>query len=174
MKKIKIYSVPSLNSQAKRDIDTEKIKKNTFKINKKYKLPIYKNLHFYTRTYGCQANVIDSQVISKILINLGFKQADDISNADFIILNTCAIRENAENKVYGEIGFLTNLRKKNPNFRIAISGCMPQEETTINKLKKDEKVDLIFGVHNIDELPKYVYQLYKNNLALFSLHLLTQ
>ena len=169
MKKIKIYSVPSLKFQAKRDINTEKIKKNTFKIDKKYKLPFYKNLSFYIRTYGCQANVIDSQVISKILLNLGFKQSNDINKADFVILNTCAIRENAENKVYGEIGFLFNLRKKNPNFRIALSGCMPQQETTINKLKNDEKVDLIFGVHNIDELPKFVYEIYKNKTKVISI-----
>ncbi len=169
MKYIKIYKEPELKSQAKRDINTDKIKTVDFKIDKKYILPLYKKLHFYTRTYGCQANVIDSQVISRILLNLGFKQTNEIKKADFVILNTCAIRQNAENKVYGEIGFINGLRSKNNNFRLAVSGCMPLQEITTNKLKKDNKVDLVFGVHNIDELPKYVYEIYKNNTKIISI-----
>ena len=162
MNSIKIYNEPDLKSQAKRDINTEKIKKINFKINKKYRLAIYKKLYFFIKTYGCQANVIDSQIMTKILHNLGFKQSKNIEKSDFIILNTCAIRQNAENKVYSEIGFLTKLHKINPNFKLAISGCMSQLETTINVIKKDKKVDLVFGVHNIDELPKFVYEIYKN------------
>ncbi len=169
MKNIKIYNEPDLKSQAKRDINTEKIKKIYFKINKKYKLPIYKKLYFYIKTYGCQANVIDSQIMTKILLNLGFKQSKNIEKADFVILNTCAIRQNAENKVYGEIGFLTKLREINPNFKLAISGCMSQLENTINKIKNDEKVDLAFGVHNIDELPRFVYEIYKNKVKVISI-----
>lgn len=168
MKKTKIINKPNLRAQAKRDIDTKSINRKKFNIDKKYKLPLYKKLSFFVRTYGCQANIIDSQFINRILTELGFKQANGIKKADFVILNTCAIRQNAEDKVYGEIGFLAKLRKINPNFRLGISGCMPQQEITVNKLKEDKKVDLIFGVHNIDELPKYIYEIYKNNHKIIS------
>ena len=168
MKKTKIINRPNLRIQAKRDIDTESISRKKFDIEEKYKLPLYKKLNFFVRTYGCQANIIDSQIISKILTELEFKPANDIKNADLVILNTCAIRQNAEDKVYGEIGFLAKLRKNNPNFRLGVSGCMPQQEVTVNRLKEDKKVDLVFGVHNIDELPKYIYEIYKGNQKIIS------
>lgn len=109
---------------------------------------------FYIRTYGCQMNYHDSENMAGILLELGFAEAEDIRDADVILLNTCAIRENAENKVFGEIGNLKTLKKEKPELILGICGCMSQEESVVNRiLQKHQYVDLIFGTHNIHRLP---------------------
>lgn len=109
---------------------------------------------YYIHTYGCQANYRDEEIISGILTKAGFIKAND-ENADIIILNTCAVRENAEDKVFGKIGELKAIKAKNKNAIIAICGCMVQQIHIINKILDIYKhVDLIFGTHNITDLPK--------------------
>ena len=109
---------------------------------------------YYIHTYGCQANYRDEEIISGILTKAGFLTAND-ENADIIILNTCAVRENAEDKVFGKIGELKAIKAKNKNAIIAICGCMVQQIHIINKILDIYKhVDLIFGTHNITDLPK--------------------
>ena len=109
---------------------------------------------YYIHTYGCQANYRDEEIISGILTKAGFVKAND-ENADIIILNTCAVRENAEDKVFGKIGELKAIKAKNKNAIIAICGCMVQQIHIINKILDIYKhVDLIFGTHNITDLPK--------------------
>ncbi|MBO6047444.1 MAG: tRNA (N6-isopentenyl adenosine(37)-C2)-methylthiotransferase MiaB [Erysipelotrichaceae bacterium] len=115
--------------------------------------------HYFIQTYGCQANERDSEILAGIFETLGYEAADDVKNADVVLLNTCAIRENAEEKVFGKIGYLKTVKKTNPNLIFGICGCMAQEEVVINKiLKKYPQVDLIFGTHNIHRLPQLLKQ----------------
>lgn len=112
---------------------------------------------YYTETYGCQMNEHDSEKISWILENMDYIKTDSAEKADFIIYNTCAIRENAELKVYGKIGALKKLKGLNPDLMIAICGCMMQREE-VRKIitTKHKHVDIIFGTHNIHKLPQLI------------------
>ena len=108
-------------------------------------------------TYGCQANEADSEKIRGILEALEFTQSETLEHADIILLNTCAVRENAENRVFGELGRLKQYKKNNPDLILGVCGCMPQEEKVVDKiLKKIHYVDLVFGTHNIYKLPEYL------------------
>ncbi len=115
------------------------------------------NKKYFIRTYGCQGNLRDSEVIAGILRELGYTQTDSVDNADIIILNTCCVRENAEKKVFGEIGTLKSLKQKNPGLLIGVCGCMVQQEHIVDTLlSKYQQVDLIFGTHNIHQLPSLI------------------
>ncbi|MDY0294552.1 MAG: tRNA (N6-isopentenyl adenosine(37)-C2)-methylthiotransferase MiaB [Acholeplasmataceae bacterium] len=108
-------------------------------------------------TYGCQGNEADSEVMAGILELMGFTHTSKEENADVIILNTCAIRENAENRIWGELGRLKSYKRQNPNLILALAGCMAQEENVVERiLKKYQHVDIVFGTHNIHKLPEYV------------------
>lgn len=125
----------------------------------------YKNLginkKYYIKTYGCQGNNADSEKIAGILEALGYKEAALMEDADLILLNTCAIRENAEVKVFGELGRLKKLKVNNDSLLIGVCGCMPQEEYVVNTLySRFPFVDLVFGTHNIHMLPKYLKEAY--------------
>lgn len=103
-------------------------------------------------TFGCQMNARDSEKISGILKNIGYIPTDSKA-ADFVLINTCTVRENANNKVYGRLGYLGLLKKENPGMLIALCGCMMQEPTVVEKIKKSYPfVDIIFGTHNIFKL----------------------
>lgn len=105
-------------------------------------------------TYGCQMNVHDSETIAGILEQLGYTAVDREEDADIILLNTCAVRGNAEDKVFGELGRLKQLKLEKPDLVLGVCGCMSQEEVVINRiLKSYQHVDLIFGTHNIHRLP---------------------
>lgn len=98
---------------------------------------------------GCQMNARDSEKLSGILENIGYKKAES-EDGDFVIYNTCTVRENANNKVYGRLGYLHGFKKKNPHMKIGLCGCMMQEQSVVEKLKKSYSfVDLIFGTHNL-------------------------
>ena len=112
---------------------------------------------YIVKTYGCQGNLADSEKISGILEQLGFTKVETEEIADVVLFNTCAIRENAENRIYGELGRIKRIKKNRPDMIIGICGCMMQEENTIEYIqKKYPHVDLIFGTHNITDLPKYL------------------
>ena len=109
---------------------------------------------YFIRTYGCQGNEADSEVIAGILEFMGYKKASEIEEADVILLNTCAVRENAEEKVFGEIGALKKIKTVKPDVILGICGCMAQQEHIVDKILKSYlQVDLVFGTHNIDRLP---------------------
>ena len=108
-------------------------------------------------TYGCQGNEADSEVMAGILELMGFTHTTTEENADVIIINTCAIRENAENRIWGELGRLKSYKRQNPDLILALAGCMSQEENVVERvLKKYQHVDIVFGTHNIHKLPEYI------------------
>lgn len=110
-------------------------------------------------SYGCQQNVNDGERIMGQLCSMGCGVTDDMTQADVIILNTCAVRENAELKVYGNIGELKHLKEKKPDMIIGICGCMAQEEKTVEKIKKSYRyVDIVFGTFASAELPRLMYE----------------
>ena len=109
-----------------------------------------RKLKCMVNTFGCQMNARDSEKILGILEKAGYEEAEDEKHADFVIYNTCTVRENANNKVYGRLGYLGSLKKKNPEMIIALCGCMMQEEHVREKIKESYRyVDLVFGTHNI-------------------------
>lgn len=109
-----------------------------------------------TQTFGCQMNSRDSEKILGILEQIGYQPIDS-ENADFVIYNTCTVRENANLKVYGRLGYLSKLKKENPDMMIALCGCMMQEKEVVEKIKKSYRfVDIIFGTHNIFKLAELI------------------
>ena len=148
------YLQPSLEDARRR---TRKVTKMTsFELDEEY-LNLGNNKKYLIQTYGCQGNEADSEMIAGILEQMGFEKAEGPEDSDLIILNTCAIRENAENRIWGEVGRLSMYQKTNPNLIIGVAGCMPQEPYVIERiLKKQTNVGLVFGTHNIDLLPEYI------------------
>ena len=115
--------------------------------------------NYHIKTFGCQMNEHDSEAIAGILEEFGYTATTDEKEADVLLLNTCAIRENAENRVFGELGRLKPLKINNPDMVLAVCGCMSQEEAVVNRLlQKYQHVDLIFGTHNIHRLPEYLHE----------------
>ncbi len=104
------------------------------------------------QTFGCQMNARDSEKLMGILRKTGFQEIGD-EKADFVLYNTCTVRENANQKVYGRLGYLNTLKKKNPHMMIALCGCMMQEPEVVEKIRKSYRfVDIVFGTHNIFQL----------------------
>lgn len=111
---------------------------------------------YHIVTFGCQMNSRDSEKISGILKQIGYVPTDT-EDADFVLYNTCTVRENANNRVYGRLGHLYTLKKQHPGMIIALCGCMMQENTTVEKIKKSYNfVDIIFGTHNIFKLAELI------------------
>ena len=107
-------------------------------------------LTFCVTTFGCQMNARDSEKLEGILETIGYTKIDQEEKADFVIYNTCTVRENANQRVYGRLGYLGSIKKKKPHMMIALCGCMMQEPHVVEKLKKSYRfVNLIFGTHNI-------------------------
>ena len=135
----------------------EKIDIHHFLMNPKY-LNLGVGKKYLLKTYGCQGNLADSEKIAGMLEMMGFEETNNELEATFVLFNTCAIRENAEERVFGELGRLQKYKKQNPDMLIGICGCMPQEEKIITALKeKFPQVDIVFGTHNISSLPEYLY-----------------
>jgi len=107
---------------------------------------------FVVETYGCQMNVHDSERIAGLLIEAGYTQALANTQPDLVVFNTCAVRENADNKLYGNLSFLAPRKKRDPNFQIAVGGCMAQKDKELI-IKRAPYVDVVFGTHNIGSLP---------------------
>ncbi len=154
MKKEMNFNLPSINEARRRTKNSPKIEHQLFDIPVQLRNMGTGRL-YYLRTYGCQANQRDSETIAGILELMGYKACDSEEEADVILLNTCAIRKNAEDKVLGEIGNLKKLKRRNPDLIIGVGGCMAQEEAIVKELLcKYPQVDLIFGTHNIANLPR--------------------
>ena len=116
-----------------------------------------RKLTFCVQTFGCQMNARDSEKLVGILGQVGYVETED-EHADFVIYNTCTVRENANNKVYSRLGYLSNYKKKNPHMMIALCGCMMQEPTVVETIRKKYKfVDLVFGTHNIYKFAELLF-----------------
>jgi len=110
---------------------------------------------YHIQTYGCQMNEHDTETMKGMLEEMGYTWTENRREADIILLNTCAIRENAEDKVFGELGHLKSLKTEKPDLILGVCGCMSQEEGVVRRiLEKHQYVDLIFGTHNIHRLPE--------------------
>lgn len=119
--------------------------------------PLYKGKKYFLRTYGCQMNVHDSEEIKYYLESLGYEAVEELEKADIVVLNTCAIRENAKDKVFGYLGRCKHLKKENPNLIIAIAGCLMQQPKEIEEIhNKHQYIDIIIGTHNLSELPSLI------------------
>lgn len=115
-------------------------------------------------TFGCQMNARDSEKLSGILTEIGYKLTESEEDADFVIYNTCTVRDNANQRVYGRLGFLNSMKRKKPHLRIALCGCMMQEPAVIEKIKKSYRfVDLIFGTHNIFKFAELLVTMFENH-----------
>ena len=114
-------------------------------------------------TFGCQMNARDSEKLCGILESAGFSLTED-EEADFVLYNTCTVRDNANQRVYGRLGFLNSMKKKNPKKRIALCGCMMQESSVIEKIQKSYRfVDLIFGTHNLFRFPELLCRMFTDD-----------
>ena len=151
--KVNVHSLPSLKDAVKRTRTPSKIIKEDLIMPSRL-LSFCAGKKCFIRTYGCQANVVDSQNILGILTELGYTPVDDPFESDIIILNTCAVRENAEDKVFGEVGALKRYKRLHPDSIIAVCGCMIQQPHVVEKLRRTySQVDIMFGTHNIHRLP---------------------
>ena len=109
----------------------------------------------FIETYGCQQNVSDSETISGMLISMGYTMTNDKNEADFIIYNTCAVRENAELKVYGNLGALKHVKNRREDVILAVCGCMMQQESVKEQIRKKYKhIDIVFGTHSLYRFPE--------------------
>lgn len=119
--------------------------------------PIFKGKKYFLRTYGCQMNVHDSEEIKFYLESLGYSSVDILEDADIVVLNTCAIRENAKDKVFGYLGRCKHLKKEKSDLIIAVTGCLMQQPTEIEEIHNRHKyIDIIVGTHNLSELPSLI------------------
>lgn len=117
-----------------------------------------RNLTYHVQTFGCQMNAKDSEKLAGILETIGYVETDT-EKADLVIYNTCTVRENANTRVYGRIGYLGTLKRKNPDMKIVMCGCMMQEAHVVEKIKKSYRfVDIVFGTHNIFKLAELLYE----------------
>lgn len=154
--------VPSLNEARKRSNDKVLIQENLYQVNENQK-SIGIGKKYFVKTYGCQMNEHDSENISAILEEMNFSRTDNIEEADLIILNTCAIRENAHDKVFGLLGRIKHM-KATKSIVVGLGGCMAQEEIIVDTvLRKYKWLDFVFGTHNLYNLPNIIEKTYDSN-----------
>lgn len=160
MKSIKIALPDLKQARNRRKEETQTI---DFEMKDEYK-KIGEGKTYHIFTYGCQGNEADSEVISGILESMGFIPSEEPMKSDVVILNTCAIRANAENRIWGVLGQLKGAKRDKKDMTIGICGCMPQEENATEKfLTTYPHVDIIFGTHNINDLPELIYKKYETS-----------
>lgn len=138
--------------------DRKKVEIKNIKLDLDIK-PLYKGKKYFLRTYGCQMNVHDSEEIRYYLETLGYIEANNLEDADIVVLNTCAIRENAKDKVFGYLGRCKHLKKTKKDLIIVLAGCLTQQPSEVEELENKHKyVDIIIGTHNLSELPKLIIE----------------
>lgn len=121
-------------------------------------------------TFGCQMNARDSEKLLGILEQVGYQLTDSEEDGDFVIFNTCTVRDNANQRVYGRLGHVSGIKKKNPHKKIALCGCMMQEAAVIEKIKKSYRyVDLIFGTHNIFKFAELLVAMFENDTMIIDI-----
>ncbi len=142
-------NLPDMIEAKKRTKD--KVKYEYYNIDN---IDMFDGKKYFIRTYGCQMNVHDSEEIKALLESVGYKETLIMEDADLILLNTCAIRENAHDKVFGFLGRCKHLKKDKKDLIIGLCGCMAQEEHVVDEiLNKHKYIDIVFGTHNLNELP---------------------
>ena len=125
---------------------------------------------YHIVTYGCQMNAHDSEKLAGMLSQMGMAEADDRRNADFVIFNTCCVRDNAERRALGNVTWLKELKKEKPHLMIAVCGCMVQQPEMAEKILKQYRfIDLAFGTHNLHELPSLLLHLLEDNHRVVSI-----
>lgn len=129
-----------------------------------------KQLRAYTHTFGCQQNEADTERIRGMLHEMGYRMTDRPEDADFILYNTCAVREHAEDRAFGNIGALSHLKKQRPDVVIALCGCMAQQEKNVEKIKKSyPQVSLLFGTHALWRFPSLLYRVFTEKKRVFDI-----
>lgn len=157
------WVLPDLRAASRRTHTASVIEKSLFSIPDECR-NMGKGRRYYVRTYGCQANERDSETLAGILEALGYAPAKGEEDADVILINTCAVRRNAEDKVLGELGSLKRLSVQRDDLIIGLCGCMAQEEEMVNIiLEKYRHVNLIFGTHNLHRLPQLLHATIEGN-----------
>ena len=152
-------NMPNLKEARKRT--TKEVQTKNYKINEENK-KVLKDKTFFLKTYGCQMNEHDSENMKGLLKELGMKEVKDFEDADLIMLNTCSIRENAHNKVFGMLGRIKHLKQTKKDIVVGITGCMTQEEVVANEIKDKYKwMDFVLGTHNIHKLGDVVANSFK-------------
>ena len=131
--------------------------------------PIFKGKKYFLRTYGCQMNVHDSEQIRYYLEALGYTSVDTLEDADIVVLNTCAIRENAKDKVFGYLGRCKHLKSTNKDLIIVLTGCLMQLPSEVEEIEKNHKyIDIVIGTHNLNELPDLIMNKAGQNIEVYS------
>lgn len=129
-----------------------------------------RQMRAYTHTFGCQQNEADTERIRGMLHEMGFSMTDAVEDADFILFNTCAVREHAEDRAFGNIGALAHLKKKRPEVIIALCGCMAQQQKNVDKIKKSyPQVSLLFGTHALWRFPSLLYRVLTGEKRVFDI-----
>ena len=124
----------------------------------------------YVHSYGCQGNVADGEKIKGMLAEMGYGLSNSAEGADVVIFNTCAIRENAQDRVYGNLGMLIHYKKKNPAMIIGLCGCMVQQDHVARRIKEVfPGVNLVFGTHVIHRLPEFMYNILSNSSKIYNI-----
>ena len=159
-------NLPSLQEARKRSKEKVEV---IYLDNKEDKIVSGKK--YFLRTYGCQMNVHDSEQIKFILESLGYMETEKLEDADIVVLNTCAIRENAHDKVFGYLGRCKHLKESKKDLIVCLGGCMAQEEVVVNEIRnKYPYVDIVFGTHNIHELGSLIKNtLHKQDIEVYSI-----
>ena len=159
-------NLPSLQEARKRSKEKVEV---IYLDNKEDK--IVSDKKYFLRTYGCQMNVHDSEQIKFILESLGYIETENLEDADIVVLNTCAIRENAHDKVFGYLGRCKHLKESKKDLIVCLGGCMAQEEVVVNEIRnKYPYVDIVFGTHNIHELGSLIKNtLHKQDIEVYSI-----
>ncbi len=133
-------------------------------INEKRETPPLAHVH----NYGCQLNVTDGEKLKGQLMKMGFGFSEIPEEADLVIFNTCAVRENAEERVFGNLGFLKQYKEKNKNMIICVAGCMTEQSCIVEKIKKSfSYVDIVFGTNAFDKLPEFIFEIYNGRRHLY-------
>ena len=152
-------NIPNLKEAKKR---TNKEVETNYYVSKYQN--IVNNKKYFLKTYGCQMNEHDSENMKAILEEMGFKETENMEDADLVLLNTCSIRENAHNKVFGMLGRAKHLKNTKKDLIVGIAGCMAQEEVVAQEiLKKYKWMDFVLGTHNIEQLSELVYESLKKH-----------
>lgn len=155
-----------LVSESELEIQKEYIKKVNTVLCSRYSAEAPKA---FIHTYGCQGNVADSEHIKGMLVQMGYELCDDVEVADLILYNTCAIREHAEDRVFGNVGALKRLKKDKPGMIIALCGCMMQQNHICEKIKNSYPfVNLVFGTHVLHKLPEFISKVLCTGKRVFS------
>ncbi|MCR5590387.1 MAG: tRNA (N6-isopentenyl adenosine(37)-C2)-methylthiotransferase MiaB [Lachnospiraceae bacterium] len=134
-----------------------------------------RSLTYHVTTFGCQMNAKDSEKLSGILEAAGFEREEDELAADFVLYNTCTIRDNANQKFFGHLGSIGAVKKKNPDMMIGVCGCLSQERSAREKITQSYPfVDLIFGTHNLFDFPQLLYKLLTRQVTKGKGHLISE